>query len=97
MILGPAFCQRGTVSVVCVCVCARVFGGGGGGGGTSGPLSSEDFGPGDQRRPGLSRMEKGIDRVPAEVSREARVPLSSELFGGSEGGKITFIPSTFPS
>lgn len=72
---GPSILpERDSLSSVCVCVGRRWRGG------TSEPLSSEDFGPGDQRRPGLSRMEKGIDRVPAEVSREARVPLSSELF-----------------
>lgn len=70
MILGPASCQRGTVSAEC----------GEGVAAGSGPLSSEDFGPGDQRSPGLGRTEKGVDRVPAEVSREASVPLSSELF-----------------
>lgn len=68
---GPSILPERTVSVVCVCV--RVFGGGGGG--QVGHSHPEDLGPGDQRRPGLSRMEKGIDRVPAEVSREARVPL----------------------
>ena len=70
---GPSIVpETDCLSSVCVCVCCGV--------GNKWATVIRDFGPGDQRRPGLGRTKKGVDRVPAEVSREARVPLSRELF-----------------
>ena len=68
---GPSIVPE-TDSLSSVCVCCGV--------GNKWATVIQDFRPGDQRRPGLGRTEKGVDGVPAEVSREARVPLSRELF-----------------